>query len=220
MIPLGDVVPRRTRPVVTFVVATILVGSVVTLSLVLTAEQRWSAIWELGASSATIPWPAFLTASLLEPSWLPGLANVVALLLFGPAVEDRLGRMWMGALLAATAAGSAILGTAVAESPSVPVTGASAPVGAVLGTYLSLFPGSKLVFWLPGTSSTSLHELPVGWAVLVWAVAVTGRFLNLQGGAAATFPLIIVAALGLLAFLGGRHLALPGRREVAWWDGG
>lgn len=218
MIPLGDVVPRRTRPVVTVATAGLLLLSLLLFALTLDPQQRWGALWTLGASRSTVPWPALLTSFWLEPSWSLGLANSAALLLYGPAVEDRLGPHRMAALLGTGAATNALIGLFAVQPPSTPVTGAAVAVAAVLGTYLSLHPGSKLVFWVPGTAGTSLHEVPVFWGVSSWLIVAAGRLINVHAGWIVGAPMIAVIAAVLIAFAAGRHLALPARRSFGWWD--
>jgi membrane associated rhomboid family serine protease len=159
------------------------------------------------------------TAWLVDPAWPRVAVNVAALLLFAPAVEDRLGRLRFAGLIALAAA-STTLGPALTGGAMFPVTGAAAPIAAVLATYASLFPTSRLVFWLPGPRGGVLHELPAAWAMALWAVVVPGDFARFLSagpvGPSALVQTLTGAAIGVVA---AHVLPIRGRLRVDWWDG-
>jgi hypothetical protein len=220
MIPLGDVVPRRTRPVLTHVVTGLLAGAVLGFHLLTEPGQRHAWLWTWGATAASLPWPALATAWWLEPAWLAGVANAAVLLLLGPAVEDRLGHDRVAALLAVTIAGTAM---ATAWAPALtprPVAGAAPLAAAVAAAHVRCFSESRLAWWLPGPAGGRVWETSTVILIGVWAIVVPGHLAQaVQPGPVPTPPLLgtaIGAGTGLLL---ARRLARPERCRVDWWDG-
>jgi membrane associated rhomboid family serine protease len=76
---------------------------------------------------------------------LLALANAVLLWLFGPNVEDSMGRLRFIAFVV-VGAGAATIGASLVDPPSsVPAFAASAAVVVVLGGYLVLFPRGRIL---------------------------------------------------------------------------
>jgi len=127
---------------------------------------------------------------------------MVFLYVFGPNVEDRLGRWGFAAfyLLGGAAAGLAHL----AESAS-PVIGASGAISAVTGAYLALFPRTKLrvlvfffyigIFWIPA------------WWLIALAIAKDLVFQGFSGG----------DNVARMAHLGGYAFGLSVCISLLWW---
>ena len=92
MIPLSDVIPSRTLPVVT--IALIAVNVAVFLYEQALPEP---ALQQFVATYALIPaWfsvPALFTSQFLHGGWLHIISNMLYLWIFGDNVEDRLGRV-------------------------------------------------------------------------------------------------------------------------------
>ena len=87
-------------------------------------------------------WGLFSYAFLHNPtSILHILGNMVLLWVFGPNVEDRLGRWWYLAFYLGGAAAAGGLHLAVSDSG---VVGASGAISAVCGAYLVLFPRTHI----------------------------------------------------------------------------
>lgn len=103
------------------------------------------------------PW-AFLSYAFLHDhrGFLHVAANMLILWVFGPNVEDRLGRPGFAALYLVAAIAAGALHALVRPEP---VVGASGAVAAVTGAYLVLFPRTRVrvllifliigVFWIP-----------------------------------------------------------------------
>jgi membrane associated rhomboid family serine protease len=219
MIPLGDVVPRHTRPRVTLASAFALVASVTTMHVGFAAEDQVDLLWRWGASAQTLPLPALATAPWIEPSWLAGIANAATLLFFGPSLEDRLGHGRFAVLLIGAAWCATLASVAVLPSPAVPVSGAAGPASALMAMYLALFPQSKFAFWVPGRFGGSLREAPIVWVVAGWAMLVPGHLSRFaQTGRAGVPPLIAVAAGIVVGLACAPWLPKRERMTVAWWD--
>ncbi len=108
---------------------------------------------------ATLVTSTFLHAGLLHIA-----GNMLYLLIFGPAVEERMGhlRFIIFYLLAGVVAGL----TTVVMGPGswIPVIGASGAIGGVLGAYFVLFPRGRITtIWF-----FRLIEIPAIFYLLVW----------------------------------------------------
>jgi membrane associated rhomboid family serine protease len=218
MIPLGDVVPRRTRPLVTLGVCGILALATGLLHLALPPDTRVELHWAWGATVRTLPLPALVTAWMIEPAWLAGAANIAAVLLFGPAVEDRLGHGRFLLTLVVAAASASALAVTIRSTPALPIAGAAGPSAAVLTAYWTLFPPSKLVWWLPGVSGGRLLEMPALWAVVVWAVLVPGHLAGQFARQISSPPPLAGTLAGLVVGLAAaKLLARAERLRVEWW---
>lgn len=86
------------------------------------------------------PW-RFVTYSFLHANWMHLLGNMLFLWVFGPLVEDRLGRVWYAVLYLAGAIGAGAAHVALSHHP---VIGASGAVAAVTGCFLVLFPRTNI----------------------------------------------------------------------------
>src|SRR5919201_1990875 len=130
MIPLGDSVPSRRRPIVT---QALIVACVLVFLYELTL--RGAAL----AGNPRVPRTELLTlitSEFLHAGFLHLGGNMLFLWVFGRAVEDRIGHVLylVFYLVAGAAAG---LAQAVVAGPRemVPLIGASGAIAAVLGVY-------------------------------------------------------------------------------------
>jgi membrane associated rhomboid family serine protease len=161
MIPLKDRNPSQHFPAVTL----LLIGANVVVFLIQLslppAEQR-ALFEELGLVPARYTGgglggpdgmlalaQAFLTSMFLHGGWLHLIANMWSLWLFGDNVEDRMGhaRFLAFYLLAGFAAGA--LHIAFAPRLNVPTVGASGAIAGVMGAYVFMFPGARIVTLIP-----------------------------------------------------------------------
>jgi membrane associated rhomboid family serine protease len=219
MIPLGDVVPRRTWPLVTAATAVTFALAILLFHVLFDRERRIAVVWDWGASPRNVPWPALLTAIWIEPSWVVGTANLAALALFGPAVEDRFGHVRFLVLLTVGAWIGVLAGSAAFRPPALPGTGAAALAAPVMAAHLRLFPDAKLVFWVPAPTGGTLHEPPAIWAIGLWAALVpAGLVRDVSAGLSSLIPLAGVAAAMLIGLASARLMPIPERLRVEWWD--
>jgi rhomboid family protein len=200
--PLKDNVPTRSFPVVTITLIAInaavwifyqlpdLDGSVVEL-----AYQPCEVNSSCPAGTAVgegweVTW---LTSMFMHGSWLHLIGNMIFLWVFGNNVEDAMGRIrflafYLLAGISATALQTTVtlwLGTP--EDGAIPNVGASGAVSGVLGAYLVLLPGARvltLVFFI-------LLEVPAGLFLGFWFL-----FQLYEGG----FSLVNPQAGGGVAF--------------------
>src|SRR5918993_4523954 len=148
MIPLRDVIPTRTWPVVT-------VTLIVLNALVFVHEQTHGRhalelfVREWGLVPVDFAWDRVVTSMFLHGGWAHIGGNMLYLWIFGDNVEDRLGhgRYLVFYLLCGVAA--ALAQTAMVPDSILPMVGASGAIAGVMGAYLVLYPRSRIVTLLP-----------------------------------------------------------------------
>jgi len=118
------------------------------------------------------PW-AFISYQFVHGGFLHLLFNMVFLWVFGPNVEDRLGRL---GYLAFYLVGGAAAGGLHALFEQAPVVGASGSISAVTGAFLVFFPRVmvRILFFL---FVVGVFEIPAWWFI-AFAIA---RDLVFQG---------------------------------------
>jgi membrane associated rhomboid family serine protease len=220
MIPLRDVIPTRTWPIVT-------VALIVANVLVFLHEQTLGPraldlfVREWGLVPADFAWDRMVTSMFLHGGWAHIGGNLLYLWIFGDNVEDRLGhgRFLVFYLLCGAVAGLAQTG--INGDSSVPMIGASGAISGVLGAYILLFPHSRVLTLIPIIFFIQLLEVP--------AVVLLGLWFLMQ-------LISGVGSLGARADMGGiafwAHVAgfvagvalvnlfkQPERQRVEWWDG-
>lgn len=190
MLPVCDVVPRRTS-----------------------ASVTWCALAALAAVSA---W-AWAQPALKPTAWL-WLVDGWAVLLSAPAVEDRLTRLRFVALLV-VAAGVTAAVAMVAGGPGWWVL-PSGLAASTLAGHLTLFRGSQVlalfVGWPYSVHELPMTSVALVWAAIrvgVWSLAPTGAVV-----ATALVPPTSLIAGALVGVLFARLLRHRGRLSPDWWD--
>jgi len=198
VIPLRDINPRRTFPLVTVSLIAINVAFFL-YELSLGRELQGfflrsafipAAYFEPGGALAD--GRSVLLSMFLHGGWAHLIGNMLYLWIFGDNVEDRLGHarfmlFYLGCGWAATLAhGYSDPGS------TIPSIGASGAIAGVLGAYLVMFPRARVLTLIPLGFFIRLTELP--------ALVVLGFWFVLQ------------------LFSGTASLAAPGSHGgVAWW---
>lgn len=123
------------------------------------AEEFRRSFWLRGA--ALTPW-GFLTYQFLHGGFLHLAGNMLFLYVFGPNIEDRIGRAWF---LAFYLVGGVVAGAAHAIwVPAAPVVGASGSISAVTGAFLVFFPRTTIrvfiFFFIIG-----VVNIPAAWFI-------------------------------------------------------
>ena len=191
MLPLRDNVPTRRFPVVT--VALIAVNVLVWVLYQLpdlngSVDELAYHPCEVEGSCPTVGqgWLlTALTAMFMHGSWAHLLGNMLFLWIFGNNVEDALGRVryllfYLAGGFVATAVQTFVtLAWASEAEATIPNVGASGAVSAVLGAYLLLLPGAKVltvIFFV-------LREVPAIFFLGIWFV-----FQLIDGSASIAHP--------------------------------
>jgi membrane associated rhomboid family serine protease len=177
MIPLShSEAARRLSPVNTLIVA----ANVAIFGLELRAGSApmlaWFALVPLRISHLQWTEPVVAATALftlvsslfLHAGVLHIAGNMLYLLVFGPAVEERLGHVrFIGFyLIAGIVAGLATVATAPLSS--VPVIGASGAIAGVLGGYFVFYPGARVGTILPSSFMLRRVEVPAIVYLLIW----------------------------------------------------
>lgn len=221
MIPIRDVIPSRTTPVVT---VTLIVLNVLAF---LGAPPPDSPAFEMfirqwGVTPANFGWSALFTSMFMHGSWTHLLSNVWFLWIFGDNVEDRMGHgryLLFYLLCGIVAAGAQILSEPMSN---VPMVGASGAIAGVLGAYIVMFPHSRVLTLVPLFVFITFVEVPAGLLLGLWfAMQVLSGLGSLMvvdaqdmGGIAFWAHAGGFVAGMLLVFLFQR----PERRQAAWYQ--
>ena len=221
MIPLRDVIPSRTTPVVT--VALIVVNALVFLYEFSLGPDVNEFIIAYGLIPSAFSWATLLTSMFLHGGFLHCAGNMLYLWIFGDNVEDRMGhgRFLTFYLLCGTAA--ALAQTIMSPDSVVPMVGASGAIAGVMGAYFVMYPHSRIVTLVPIFLFIQLIEVPAIFFLGIWFVM---QFLSGVGSiatAASRQPAGGVAfwahVAGFAAGVGGVFLfRRPERQKVEWWD--
>ncbi|MFN3649539.1 MAG: rhomboid family intramembrane serine protease [Armatimonadota bacterium] len=204
MLPLHDDNPTRSTPVVT--IALILINvlvflyqlsigletSVIRFGLI-PAELLQGADNAYGGRQLGLPPgevvqnlnPApitLLTSMFMHGGWMHIIGNMWFLWIFGNNVEDSMGKVKYVLFYLFAGAVAAAAQIATGPGDTIPMVGASGAIGGVLGAYLVLFPGSRVIALIPLGFIWFTRALPA-WIVLgFWFVLEFIRGATALGG--------------------------------------
>lgn len=169
MLPVTDDIPTDRLPLVTL--ALILANALV---FVLAGAD---AVRDGGLVPADPTAPDAFASMFVHDGLAHLVVNLLFLWLFGPTVEDTLGRLRFAAFY--VAGGLIAVGAQVAVDPgaTAPLVGASGAVAAVMGAYLRLYPWGRVLTVVFCVLFFTIVELPVllvlgGWVALQVALAI------------------------------------------------
>src|SRR5258706_12727731 len=222
MIPLRDIVPSRTTPIVTI---SLIVANVLVFLYELTLGRAVNDFTlYFGLVPAAFSWVAVFTSMFVHGGLFHVGGNMLYLWIFGDHVEDRMGhgRFLVFYLLCGTAA--ALGQTITAPDSVVPMVGASGAIAGVMGAYFVLYPKSRIVTLVTFVFFFQIIEVPAIFFLGIWFVM---QFLSGVGsiGTAATGGVAVWAHVGgFLAGLSGvivfrrpeRHGVGWGQRQCPW----
>lgn len=207
MIPLKNMDPRRSPPVVTAIL--IIVNAVVFIHQEFLAPRAADAFIMayglvpsrislfLAGSHHVTAQTAFLplfTCMFLHGGWLHIIGNMWFLWIFGANVEDRLGSFVYLLFYLVCGLGSGAAQTIFSWGSHIPSIGASGAISGILGASLVFFPGAKILTLIP---------LFVIWFTMrIPAVIFIGLWFAVQ-----FFSGVVSLGAANAANLGG----------VAWW---
>ncbi|MFK7988136.1 MAG: rhomboid family intramembrane serine protease [Sandaracinaceae bacterium] len=168
MIPLRDINPTKTRPVITWAII-VLNAMVWFYQFGLTdGMQPFVDRWGVVPYYLTLPvlssWVTPISSMFLHAGWMHVILNMWFLHIFGDNIEDELGRGRYVAFYLVCGLAAVALQVAIDPASQVPMVGASGAIAGVLGGYMMLHPRAPIVTMLPFV----FVELPA-WAFLfVW----------------------------------------------------
>jgi membrane associated rhomboid family serine protease len=219
LIPLRDIIPSRTTPVVT--IALIAINVLVFLyELSLGRDvDAFTLYW--GLVPAAFSWVTVFTSMFLHGGVLHVAGNMLYLWIFGDNVEDRMGhgRFLVFYLLCGVAA--ALAQTITTPDSVVPMVGASGAIAGVMGAYFVLYPKSRIVTLIPLFFFFQVIEVPAILFLGIWflmqfisglgsIVTVTGQ----SGGGVAFWAHVAGFVAGISGVVVFRR---PERQRVEWW---
>jgi membrane associated rhomboid family serine protease len=220
MIPLRDVIPSRTRPVVTMTLIALNVAAFLyEQSMPPRLLEQFVFTWGLVPAQFAVL--NVFTSMFLHGGWMHLLGNMLFLWIFGDNVEDRMGhgRFLVFYLLCGTVA--AMLQVAFSPGSRIPMVGASGAIAGVLGAYLVLFPRSRILTLVPIFIFIQIIEVPAIIFLGLWFA------LQLFSGVGTLGQSADVGGVAFWAHAGGFAAGMiavwffrqPERQQVEWWDG-
>jgi len=189
MIPIRDTTPSKTVPVVN----NTLIGINVVFFLVQLAQgpaqDHFVYLYGLVPAKFTVPQVSvyfslgqqilsLFTFMFLHGGFLHLIGNMWSLYIFGDNVEDRLGsaRYIVFYLLCGLASGMTHL--LFNTHSNIPTIGASGAIAGVMGAYLILYPGSRILTLIPIIFIPWFVEIPAFFFLGIWFVL---QFINAAG---------------------------------------
>ena len=174
MIPLRDNIRSRSRPLVMY--ALVAVNALVfwhELSLGrsvyvffyrygLVAREFWTSPDLL---DRVVP---LITSMFIHVGWVHFLGTMLYLWIFGDNVEDRMGRGRFLAFYLTCGVLASLAQMIVNPFSNVPMIGASGAIAGVLGAYLRLFPGARVIALVPFFFFLHLAEVPAVIFLVLW----------------------------------------------------
>ena len=191
MLPLRDNVPTRSFPIVTL---SLIAANVLIWLWELSGTPVEQDVYAYGYYPCTVQgpclsppipagvevlpwWLGAFTSMFMQGSWMHLVGNMLFLWIFGNNVEDALGHMrflfwYLAAGLAAAALQTFVtLSFGPVVNASIPTVGASGAIAGVLGAYLVLLPGARVLTlfgWYP-LEVPALFYLGLWFVFQLWA---------------------------------------------------
>ncbi len=204
MIPLGDSVPSRRFPFVTYTLIALNV-LVFMFELSLGSHVETFLTWFGVVPAVLSQWRqhplvllTLITSQFLHAGWWHIIGNMLYLWIFGDNVEDRMGHgryllFYLGAGIVAGVA-QALL----AAGSTVPSIGASGAIAGVLGSYLVYYPRGIVHMGVPIFITFLIVDIPAYLVLGFWFVS---QFFN--GVASLASTTVMTGGVAWWAHVGG-----------------
>jgi membrane associated rhomboid family serine protease len=220
MIPLRDVIPSRTTPVITI---TLIALNVIVFIYELSLGRRVEAFTlYYGLVPAAFSWVTVFTSMFLHGGFLHVAGNMLYLWIFGDNVEDRMGHGRFLAFYVLCGVAAALAQTISAPDSVIPMVGASGAVAGVMGAYFVLYPKSRIVTLVTLFFFWQVIEVPAIFFLGVWFLmqflSGVGSIVSSVGSAATGGIAFWAHVAGFVAGLSGVVVfRRPERQRVEWW---
>jgi membrane associated rhomboid family serine protease len=218
VIPLRDVIPSRTTPVVT--IALIVLNVVVFIhELLLSPAALRHFYFTAGLVPASFSWLALVTSMFVHGGYVHIGGNLLTLWIFGDNVEDRMGHLRFLAFYLVAGSLAAIGQTWADPSSTVPIIGASGAIAGVMGAYFLLLPRSRILVLIFLFFFIDVVEVPAVFFLGFWFLMQIFGGIGQLGSSGSSEDVAFWAHLvGFVSgLLGAWLLARPERRTVEWW---
>ncbi|MFL5724758.1 MAG: rhomboid family intramembrane serine protease [Chloroflexota bacterium] len=160
MIPLRDANPVRRTPIITIAtIVTCVIAFAYTQGV--EASEGLEGVEKLFETYGVVPaqlvaaWKAgdylgpetvsIFTSMFLHVNLIHLVGNLIYLWIFGNNIEDKLGRLWFVLFYFVGGVAAVLAQVLIDPASEVPMVGASGAISAVLGVYLVLFPGARIL---------------------------------------------------------------------------
>lgn len=221
MIPIRDVIPSRTTPVVT--IGLIVLNALVFLYQLSLGELVNEFILYFGLVPAAFSWVTVFTSMFLHGGLLHFGGNMLYLWIFGDNVEDRMGHGRYLTFYLLCGAAAALAQTAMSPDSVVPMVGASGAIAGIMGAYIVLYPRSRIVTLLPIFIFFQFIEVPAIFFLGIWFLVQfasgLGSIASATGGEPAGGIAFWAHVAGFVAGMSGVIVfRRPERQRVEWWN--
>jgi membrane associated rhomboid family serine protease len=228
MFPLRDDIPAERTPYVNYCLIAINAGAwLYEVALGAQAQALFITAWglvplrlfssEWWALDPTGQAGALVAHMFLHGSWMHAIGNIWFLWIFGDNVEGRLGHGRYLLFYLLCGLGAAAAQVLVSPASRIPMVGASGAISGVLGAYLLLFPGARVLAVIPIFIFLHLIQVPAWIFVGLWAaVQLLQGALSLGGpdtGGVAWWAHIGGFAVGFAWIVRSPKLRRPPRRR-------
>jgi membrane associated rhomboid family serine protease len=221
MIPLRDLSPRSTTPVITVLI--ILANVAVFLyQLSLGPREGLAYAYTYGMVPARVPLflanhqmspervlLPLLTSIFLHSGWLHLIGNMWFLWVFGDNLEDHLGHSHYLLFYLVCGIGAGIAHTIANLSSTLPAVGASGAISGVMGAYIVLFPRSRVLTLVPLLFIFFTVQLPavvlLGYWFLIQFLSGVSSLGTRTAGGVAWWAHVGGFVLGALLAIGSRR---------------
>ncbi|MGH9312306.1 MAG: rhomboid family intramembrane serine protease, partial [Vicinamibacterales bacterium] len=167
MIPIRDVIPSRTTPLIT--VLFILINTVVFLyQQTLSEPELLRFVFTYALVPAAFHLQAVLTSMFMHGDWMHFLGNMLFLWIFGDNVEDRVGHLRFISFYVLCGAAAALAQVWISPASRIPMVGASGAIAGVMGAYFVMFPHSRVLTLIPILFYVELVEIPAIFFLGFW----------------------------------------------------
>lgn len=227
MIPLKDNIPSRFFPVMTWL---ILGANAIVFFFELAAgplklnwlvsnfaltPARWfsSPVW-FGVT--------LFTSMFMHSGWLHFLSNMWILFIFGDNVEDRMGPLGFLLFYLFSGLAAGLMQTVIDPFSTIPVLGASGAIAGVLGAYILMYPGARVVTLVPLFFIFTTINIPAFFYLGFWFISQlfsgVASLATMAGGVAWWAHIGgFIAGLFLSRFFRWRPLP-PARPRITYQD--
>ena len=221
MIPLRDVIPSRTTPVVT--ISLIVINALAFFYELTLGEGVNEFLLSWGLVPAAFSWVTVATSMFLHGGFFHVAGNMLYLWIFGDNVEDRMGHGRYIVFYVLCGVAAALAQTILDPDSTIPMVGASGAIAGVMGAYFVLYPRSRIVTLVPIFVFIQIMEIPAIFFLGIWFLM---QFLSGVGSIATATGGEPTGGIAFWAHVAGFVAGMSSvvvfrrreRQRVEWWN--